>query len=346
LAGIGRRGGFANQFSCSPGGTAAPGDIVAAFAYGLGAMTPQSSTVARPSIAVGGQPVEVLESVRGGQIDEYLVTFRAPSRDGWLPVVLTVGGKSSNPARLPVGRTVLHLSSAAWKEGPAAPESIVTAVSCAGRGVFEPYFIGDGRNPPTTLGGTTVKVKDANGVERLAPLDYVDRNQVNYLIPSGTANGYATVTVTSSDGTVSTGTPEIQTVAPGVFNTWSELGPTTAAQVVRVRNGVQTVEPVSRLAPEGPTVTVPLPIDLGPDTDQVYLVLFGTGLRFRSSLANLSVKIGGVDVPVQYAGPQSEFAGLDQVNLRLPRSLAGRGAVALELTVDGKAANVTYLAFK
>jgi len=169
---------------------------------------------------------------------------------------------------------------------------------------------------------------------------------VNYLIPSGTANGYATVTVTSNDGTVSTGTPEIQTVAPGVFNTWSELGPTTAAQVVRLRNGVQTVEPVSRLAPEGPTVTVPLPIDLGPETDQVYLVVFGTGLRFRSSLANLSVKIGGVDAAVQYAGPQSEFAGLDQVNLRLPRSLAGRGAVTLELTVDGKAANVTYLAFK
>ncbi len=345
LAGIGRLGGFPNQFSCSPAGTATPGDIVTAFAYGLGATTPQASTVGRPSITVGGQPVEVLESVRAGadgHVGDYWVTFVTPPTDGWLPVVLTIGGKSSNPVRLPVGRTVLHVSSAAWKEGPAAPESIVTAVSCAGRGFFAPGFVGDGRNPPTTLGGTTVKVKDATGVERPAPLIYVDRYQVNYVIPPGTANGYATVTVTSGDGIVSTGTPEIQTVAPGVFK-YAEF---PAAQVVRVRNGAQTVEPVSRLDPGGPWIIVWSPIDMGPDTDQVYLAVFGTGLRFRSSLANLRAKIGGADIPVEYAGPQSEFAGLDQVNLRLPRSLAGRGAVTLELTVDGKAANVTYLAFK
>jgi uncharacterized protein (TIGR03437 family) len=30
---------------------------------------------------------------------------------------------------------------------------------------------------------------------------------------------------------------------------------------------------------------------------------------------------------------------LDQVNLRLPRSLAGRGEVELALTVDGREAN-------
>jgi hypothetical protein len=37
--------------------------------------------------------------------------------------------------------------------------------------------------------------------------------------------------------------------------------------------------------------------------------------------------------------PQGQYPGLDQVNVRLPRSLAGRGEVNIALTVDGKAAN-------
>jgi uncharacterized protein (TIGR03437 family) len=42
---------------------------------------------------------------------------------------------------------------------------------------------------------------------------------------------------------------------------------------------------------------------------------------------------------VQYAGPQGGFAGLDQVNIRVPRGLAVRGAVDVILVVDGKTAN-------
>jgi uncharacterized protein (TIGR03437 family) len=84
---------------------------------------------------------------------------------------------------------------------------------------------------------------------------------------------------------------------------------------------------------------------MGSDANEVYLVLFGTGLRFRSTLAAVRVSIGGVDAPVEYAGPQHEFSGLDQVNVRVPRSLAGRGAVALQLTVDGMSSNETYVTF-
>lgn len=43
---------------------------------------------------------------------------------------------------------------------------------------------------------------------------------------------------------------------------------------------------------------------------------------------------------VLYAGPQGDFAGLNQINVRVPRSLAGRGEVDIALTVDGQAANV------
>ena len=82
---------------------------------------------------------------------------------------------------------------------------------------------------------------------------------------------------------------------------------------------------------------VPVPIDLS--TDAVVLTLYGTGVRHRADLANVKVKIGGIDAVVDYADKQGQFFGLDQINVRVPKSLLGRGEVAVEVSVDGKAAN-------
>jgi uncharacterized protein (TIGR03437 family) len=91
---------------------------------------------------------------------------------------------------------------------------------------------------------------------------------------------------------------------------------------------------------------VAAPIDLGPNGTQVVLTLYGTGIRGRSSLAAATAKIGGVDAQVQYAGAQPQYVGLDQVNVAVPRSLAGRGAVDLVLIVDGKPANTVRVSIK
>jgi uncharacterized protein (TIGR03437 family) len=77
---------------------------------------------------------------------------------------------------------------------------------------------------------------------------------------------------------------------------------------------------------------------LGVDTP-VYLSLYGTGIRNRTSLAGVSVTIHGVAMPLQYAGPQGFYAGLDQVNVALLLSLRGTGETDLVLTVDGQPAN-------
>jgi hypothetical protein len=108
---------------------------------------------------------------------------------------------------------------------------------------------------------------------------------------------------------------------------------------LRVRtDGSQSFEPVAGFDTTQ-NKFVALPIDLGPATDQVFLVLFGTGLRFRSSLAAVTAKIGGADATVTFAGAVVDFIGLDQANLALPRSLIGRGEVDVVLMVDGKTAN-------
>ena len=171
---------------------------------------------------------------------------------------------------------------------------------------------------------------------------------MNYVVPTGTALGSATVTVTSADGTVSTGRLEIQPVAPGVFRVYgSEIdwdgGSETlpAAQVVRLRDGMQTVEPVFRLNAAGQIV--PVRIDLGRDTDEVSLVLFGTGWRFRSSLANVFIVIGGTVLPVQYAGPQGEFSGLDQINVRISSLRFFGGEASVWIAVDGRFESAGYL---
>jgi uncharacterized protein (TIGR03437 family) len=91
---------------------------------------------------------------------------------------------------------------------------------------------------------------------------------------------------------------------------------------------------------------VPLPIDLGPETDQVILEMFGTGLRFRTALSAVSVKIGGAEGQMFYAGEAPGFVGLDQIDVAIPRSLIGRGQVDVVLTVDGRTANTVKVNIK
>lgn len=192
---------------------------------------------------------------------------------------------------------------------------------------------------PTTLAGSTVKVRDSGGVERLAPLFFVSAGQINFQVPAGTALGTATITVTSSSGAVSIGTINIVAVTPGLFSANANGQGAAAAVGLRVQaNGSQTGVDVSRLdAPTNRFVTVP--IDLGPATDQVFLVMFGTGIRYRSSLNAVTAQIGGAPAQVAFAGAQGSLVGVDQVNILIPRSLIGRGEIDVVLTTDGKNSN-------
>jgi uncharacterized protein (TIGR03437 family) len=78
----------------------------------------------------------------------------------------------------------------------------------------------------------------------------------------------------------------------------------------------------------------------------VYLLLYGSGVRGRAALSDVVVTIGGVPAEVVYAGPQGNFVGLDQVNVKLPRSLAGRKEVNVLLSVTGRTANPVTVSIK
>ncbi len=47
-----------------------------------------------------------------------------------------------------------------------------------------------------------------------------------------------------------------------------------------------------------------------------------------------------------YSGPQLQYPGPDQINLELPRSLAGAGAVTVKVSVGGSFSKTGFLAFR
>lgn len=196
---------------------------------------------------------------------------------------------------------------------------------------------------PTTLAGRSVLVKDKNGVEKSAQLFFVSPNQINYIIPPGLAEGTAVVKVGDGARLVRAGLIEIQRVAPSIFTVTLDGKGIPSAFVQRQKSdGASTYELIAQFDP-ALSRFVAIPIDLGPETDQVFLGLLGTGWRNRSSLQAVTARIGGTPVEALYAGLQPTLPGVDQINLRLPRSLAGRGEVDVEIVIDGKVANIVKI---
>lgn len=235
---------------------------------------------------------------------------------------------------------ITSVSAASFTGATLAPEAITALF---GNGLATGTATANTQPLPTTLAGTTIKITDSAGVERNAPLLFVSPTQINYQIPSGTMTGAAGLLVTTGNGTLFTGAVNIASVAPGLFSADASGQGLAAAIVLRIRaDGTRRFEPVARFdgALNG---FFAIPIELGQETDQVFLLLYGTGIRNRSALANVKVRIAEIDAPVEFAGAQGEFAGLDQVNVRLPRSLAGQGQMDVVLTVDGQQANAVRI---
>ena len=237
----------------------------------------------------------------------------------------------------------MNVSAAGYCGPAAATESIVAAF---GSVLAKSSQAASTIPLPASLAGTTVKLKDSAGLERFAPLFFVSPGQVNYQVPRDAAKGIADVTITNSDGNMAQGILQIARVAPGIFSANADGRGVAAAVVLRIKeDGTKSYEPVAQFDPVQ-NKYVPRPIDLGPENEQVFLVLFGTGGRFRSSLTSVALKIGGVDTEVIYADRSADFVGLDQFNVRLPRTLIGRGDVDVVLFVDSYVANPVQINIK
>ena len=249
-------------------------------------------------------------------------------------------GQSYAAAIGPVSRPATV--SAASDRAPVAPGSIV---SIYGTNLAASAAEATSIPLPFTLGGSGVTITDDTGSQAAMPLFYAGPQQINAQIPSSVHTGPAVLTIATPSGGIQS-TVMLATVAPGLISANGDGKGAAAAQAVTTHaDGTQTWGYAFNY-PCAPGTCTTAPIDFGGPGDQTALVFYGTGIRNRAALSDVTVEIGGQPLPAAYAGAAPTFVGLDQVNVLLPRSLAGSGTVSLEISVAGTASNVLLLSFQ
>lgn len=239
--------------------------------------------------------------------------------------------------------SVSTVSAASFAAGALASETIAALF---GAGLASDTQSATALPLPTTLGNVQVRVRDAAGTERTAPLFFVSPAQINFQVPQGASTGGATISVLLNGSAVGQGALMIETVAPALFTANASGSGVPAAVAYRIKaDGTQTTEAVAQYNQTTGRFEA-IPLDLGATNDQLYLVVFGTGFRNRSALSGVTATLGGVNAEVSFAGAQGNLTGVDQANIRIPRSLAGRGNVELIFSMDGKTANTVMLNIK
>lgn len=231
--------------------------------------------------------------------------------------------------------------SAASYAGPVAAQSSI--VASFGSNLASTTSFASDNILPTTIAGTSVELIDTTGARATAPLFFVSPSQVNFLVSPELQPGPILVNVLSGTRLVASGYLQVDAVAPSLFSAGGDGAGAMAGEAL-VNSGAQSTSiPVANYEP---TVAkwVPRPISLGTGNDLVFLSLYATGIRGRRSLTDVKATIGGVAVPVTYAGAQASYPGLDQINLGpLPRSLAGRGLVDIVVSVGDRTSNAVQV---
>ncbi|MCW5963277.1 MAG: hypothetical protein KIT83_04500 [Bryobacterales bacterium] len=198
---------------------------------------------------------------------------------------------------------------------------------------------------PTTLGDLRVELyHEETSASQDAPLFYVSPLQVNFLVPGGFPQGPMQIRVRRTGFGPAVFPSFVQSHQPSLFSANSDGKGAPAGEFLRVNsaNGQRVNGPLATCT-GGAGSCLPQTLQFGSAQETLYLIFYGTGFSALGSTAN--VRIGGEPVPVEYTGPQGSFVGLDQINVRVPRSFAGRGVVTVEVELGGLSANSLQVRF-
>lgn len=172
-------------------------------------------------------------------------------------------------------------------------------------------------NLPFELGGVTVTVGGF-----AARLIFVAPGQINFVMPQGIADGDMIDFSVNNNGVQSAAKAKVVGASPGVFTATSD-GVGAAAAQCGVVMGSSFV------------ITAP-PCAASTESEQRFLILYGTGWRL-SGTANVTLRVGDQALTVNYAGPQGDFPGLDQINAVIPAALMGKGEQDTVVTASSQA---------
>ena len=242
-----------------------------------------------------------------------------PLRSLWLVVpLLTLIGPSAF-AQIAVVNAATYAT-----DNTVAPDSIAAVFGAFKTQTGQPFFA-LARPLPTILGGVKVTVNNVD-----AKLFFTSNGQINFLVPGTAPNGVVNVVVTNSDNTTRNGTVTIARAVPGIFTVTSNGQGFAVAQT--------TSDGVNYLLITNPDGS-PRDVDPGTKAQPNFLVLYATGVR-NATAGTVSVALQGVPCRVDYAGPQPDFDGLDQLNVLISPELAGLGVMTIKITIPGRASNV------
>jgi uncharacterized protein (TIGR03437 family) len=162
---------------------------------------------------------------------------------------------------------------------------------------------------PDSLGGTSVTVGTT-----AAPLYYVSSGVINFQVPSETATGSVTVTVTAPGGTSNVFAMTVVAEAPAIF----QSGVNHA--VAQNSNGSTNTD--SNPAAGGSVLTVYL-TGQGPVTNPVADGAAAPLSPLSNATASVSATIGASSATVQFLGLAPTFGGVAQANILVPNLPSG-----------------------
>ncbi len=210
-----------------------------------------------------------------------------------------------------------------------------------GANLTDALYVADTTPLPRTLGGVVVRLNDT-----VAPLFFAAPGQVNFQVPwELTGESEAQLTVYANDQVIGPTRVSLEPFAPGIFTTaqtGSGQGSILIAGTAAIAAPVDTF-PGSRPVKHGEFLSIYCnglgPVDDPPPTGEA-----APTDKLVHTTHTVTATVGGVDVPVAFAGLAPGFVGLYQVNLEITDAVPSGDEVPLALTVEGVSSNEVTVA--
>jgi uncharacterized protein (TIGR03437 family) len=305
----------------------------------------------------------VAGGVAGPQMSQILssaasVSFQAASGAAWLKLDTTSGSTPGIIAWHVDAATLLpgvytgniNISAGSVENSPLAvavnltvsgpppqfsPAALVNAASLTGGSVAPSENVLLTGSGFVGTGQPVVLLRDSTGTN-LPVAAQASTSQIQFQVPSTAALGPATLTITRDDGGSANAVVSVDAFAPGLYSAAGNGRGAALAEVVSVApDGTQASFPAYQCDATGNCSAVP--IDPGDGSEDMLLVLHGTGIR---NAGFVGAQIGGVDVETVSYTPSLIMSGVDDVTLRLNRQLVGLGEVPVVMMVGNKPANL------
>ena len=269
----------------------------------------------------------------GSQSVVVLMVTVAPSSTPRSGVIKLTSNSGTTTIPVLQTTTATTVSAASYSAGKLVANSLA---SIFGTGFASQILAPQSLPLPITLGGVSVKIINTQTQEEAScKLLFISPTQINIHIPDHLQPGTYTILTTNADGSHASGTIALTDTAPDIF-TVNQKGTGNPALLLQVNgaNGSVSYQQPRTITNGTDTWTDPINLNV---QGNGYILLFATGLGSNVNLAASYIRINQVSYPLVYAGPQGQFAGLDQVAFAAPTLPSGNHTA--QLVINGKAAN-------